>query len=70
METATKQLVEVIRELIKHRSWKEVSIGEGVLESAEENEAAMRMSRTANNVWTLQLVRKTFRTVHETWFWT
>lgn len=64
-ETATKKLIGIVREFLKHYSWKAVSVEENKVASGERREAVMAMSRTATSIWTVPSSGKAFILVDE-----
>lgn len=69
METATKKLIEKVRNFLRHRSPEDVLVEKERLGNKEKREAVMSTSRSAINLWPLPLLRKTITSVYERWLW-
>lgn len=68
MQTAGKQIIGSVREVLKHLSVKRFTVEEDRPSSGETGEALMCMFGTTTNVGMLPSVRKTLIPVDKSWY--
>lgn len=58
VQTATRELIGNGMNLVKHWSWGDVKVEQGGLSSGKKSDAVMKISRTANKIWTVSSISK------------